>query len=364
MATNLTIDDVRKRLQTHEDLCSELELQMGQPEVMSDARQAKQVGQRYREQSELRDLYRANIHLREQIDDASELLRDKSDAEMAVLAASELRELEKQLEDNQERINVALLPKDDSEEADAVVEIRAGAGGDEAGIFAADLRRMYMRYAEGKRWGLEELHSVEGGPDILKETVFQVSGKGVYQRLRMESGVHRVQRVPVTESQGRIHTSTATVAVLPKAEEADIELDENDIKVDIFHAGGHGGQNVNKVATAVRLTHLPTQTVVVCQKERSQLQNRLMAMDILRSRIWDLEIQRKRRERDATRKAQIGDGDRSEKVRTYNFPQNRVSDHRINYTNHNLRETMDGDIDDLINALLQAERNLQLAARA
>ena len=231
------------------------------------------------------------------------------------------------------------------------MEIRAGAGGNEAGLFAADLFRMYSRYAQAKGWGIDIINANESGIGGFKEIIFEIKGKGAFSRLKYESGVHRVQRVPTTESSGRVHTSTATVVVMPKAEEIDISINADDLKFDIFHAGGAGGQNVNKVATAVRITHLPTGTVVVCQDERSQLQNKIKAMSVLRTRLLDVERQKQEAQITAERRSQVGTGDRAEKIRTYNFPQDRISDHRINQNFHNLPRIMEGEIDEIIDTL-------------
>ena len=254
-----------------------------------------------------------------------------------------------------------MLPKDETEHADAVIEIRAGAGGDEAGLFASEIFRMYQRYAENRKWKLKILSQNDTGVGGLKEVTFELQGERAYQRLHLESGVHRVQRVPATESQGRIHTSTTTVAVLPKAEELDIQINDNDLKIDVFHSGGAGGQNVNKVATAIRITHLPSGLVVQCQNERSQLQNKLQGMEILRSRLWDMELRKRNEAISANRKAQVGTGDRSEKIRTYNFPQSRITDHRIGYTSHQMQNVLSGELDEFIDALLQEEQARKLA---
>ena len=253
--------------------------------------------------------------------------------------------------DLEEALKSALRPRDPRDDRDVIVEIRGGTGGDEAALFAADLYRMYSRYADRQSWTTEVLSSSPIGIGGLKEVIFEVRGQGAYSRLKYESGVHRVQRVPATEAQGRIHTSTATVAVLPEAEEVEIAINESELRIDIFHSGGAGGQNVNKVATAVRLTHLPTGMVVVCQDERSQLKNRTKAMAVLRARLFDAKQQEQNKEIAGSRKQQVGSGERSEKIRTYNFPQDRVTDHRINLTVHNLPRILDGELDPLIEAV-------------
>jgi peptide chain release factor 1 len=276
---------------------------------------------------------------------------DKLDADMQAMVKDEMHQLEEKQARLQEELKMALLPKDPNDEKNIIMEIRGGAGGDEAAIFAADLFRMYSRYAQTKRWNVDVISSSESVDGGLKEIILEISGKGVFSRLKYERGVHRVQRVPITESSGRIHTSTATVAVLPEAEEVDLSIDPSDIRVDIFHSGGAGGQNVNKVATAVRLTHFPSGMVVICQDERSQLRNRQKAMAVLRSRLLDIQTSKQEEEMSSMRRSQVGTGERSEKIRTYNFPQDRLSDHRIGLTLHNLPRIMQGELDPLIDAL-------------
>ena len=353
---------ITDKLNLIEQRCAELEQLMGQTEVISDMRRAKKLGKEYREKKHVLELYREYKQTLTERDAASEILTDeKDDEELIRMANDEIRELDQKLKQWEEDIYIELLPKERSNEDIAIVEIRAGAGGDEAGLFAGDLQRMYYRYAEHKKWKVTQISNLETGVGSVKETTFQVNGEEAYRRLRMESGVHRVQRVPVTESQGRLHTSTATVAVLPQVEDTEVEIKDTEIKVDIFHAGGHGGQNVNKVATAVRLTHIPTGLVVVCQNERAQLQNRRKAMEVLRARLWDSANRQSQAERASDRRSQIGGGDRSEKIRTYNYPQSRITDHRILFTTHRLREVLDGELDELVDALLSAERAQLLA---
>jgi len=276
------------------------------------------------------------------------------------LAHEELRALEPQLEELEVQIKFLLLPKDPNDNRNVIVEIRAGAGGEEASLFAAVLFRMYMRYAERKGWTTEMLSSSETGLGGFKEVIFRIEGEGAYSLLKYESGVHRVQRVPVTEASGRIHTSTATVAVLPEAEEVDVHIDSDDLKIDTFRASGAGGQYVNMTDSAVRITHLPTGIVVTCQDERSQLKNRVKAMQLLRAKLYEMELKKQEDELAAERKGQIGTAERSERIRTYNYPQNRVTDHRIGLTLYKLDQILDGDLDELIEALVMADQSERL----
>jgi peptide chain release factor 1 len=294
------------------------------------------------------------------LEETKSMLNEKLDAEMAAMAKEEAHQLEEKRDRLQEELKLALLPKDPNDEKNIIMEIRAGAGGDEAAIFAAELFRMYSRYAQNRRWNVDVISSSESIGGGIKEIILEISGKGVFSRLKYERGVHRVQRVPVTESSGRIHTSTATIAVLPEAEEVDLEIDPSDLRVDIFHSGGAGGQNVNKVATAVRLTHFPTGMVVICQDERSQLRNRQKAMAVLRSRLLDMETTKQQQEMSSMRRSQVGSGERSEKIRTYNFPQDRLSDHRIGLTLHSLPRIMQGELDEMIDALASDEQSKML----
>ena len=340
----------------------EVERLMSQPETASDPNAIRRLGREYSQLQHIVELWNDMSRTQTDLKGAEEIIAEEDDPEVLEMATTEAEELKEKLETLSADIKIELLPKDETELADAVVEVRAGAGGDEAGLFAAEVLRMYQRYAESRKWKLKVLSQNDTGVGGLKEVTFEIEGERAYQRLHLESGVHRVQRVPSTESQGRIHTSTATVVVMPKAEEIDRQIEDNDLKIDVFHSGGAGGQNVNKVATAIRITHLPSGLVVQCQNERSQLQNKFQAMEILRSRLWDMELRKQQAEISATRKAQVGTGDRSEKIRTYNFPQSRITDHRIGYTSHQMQNVLGGELDGFIDALLQEEQARKLAA--
>ncbi|MFW6174512.1 MAG: peptide chain release factor 1 [Chloroflexota bacterium] len=341
---------------------AEVERRMSEPDVASNPRKMRLLGKEYAELQHIVDLGAEYDRAEKELEEARSMLDGEPDPDMASMAREEVQRLEEETERLSSELDLALLPKDETAEADAIVEIRAGAGGEEAGLFAAELYRMYHRYAELHGWRVDLVDINETGVGGIKEVVFEVQGDDAFTRLKHESGVHRVQRVPETESQGRVHTSTATVAVLPKPDEVTVEIKPDDLRVDIFHAGGHGGQNVNKVATAVRLTHLPTGLVVTSQKERSQLQNRTQAMDVLRARLWDKQLREQQEAIGANRRAQVGSGDRSEKIRTYNFPQSRITDHRIGYTSHNLHQVLEGQLDEFVDALLREEQARKLAA--
>lgn len=333
---------------------------MADSAIASDPKVLQKLAQEKAAIDEVVTIYREYRAAEKSLEETREMLRAEQDEEMSALVKQEVAELESKLEELSEQLKLALVPKDPNDEKDIIMEIRAGAGGDEAGLFAADLFRMYTRYAQDRGWHVEIINANESGIGGFKEIIFEVRGKGAFSRLKYESGVHRVQRVPVTESSGRIHTSTATVAVLPEAEEVELDVSPDDLRIDIFHSGGAGGQNVNKVATAVRITHLPTGMVVVCQDERSQLRNKNKAMAVLRARLLDIERRRQEAEVSTRRRSQVGTGDRSEKIRTYNFPQDRVSDHRINMNLHNLPRFMEGDLDQLIDALANDDQAKQL----
>ena len=334
----------------------EIVAQMSDPEIATDHVQMTKLAQEKSSLDGIMSLYQDYKANKKSLEDTKAMMNEKLDAEMMAMVKDEAHQLEEKQARLEEELKLALLPKNPNDEKNIIMEIRAGAGGDEAAIFAAELFRMYSRYAQNRRWNVDVISSSESIGGGIKEIILEVSGKGVFSRLKYERGVHRVQRVPVTESSGRIHTSTATVAVLPEAEEVDMEINPSDLRVDIFHSGGAGGQNVNKVATAVRLTHFPTGMVVICQDERSQLRNRQKAMAVLRSRLLDMETSKQQQEMSSMRRSQVGSGERSEKVRTYNFPQDRLSDHRIGLTLHSLPRIMQGELDELIDALASDEQ--------
>ncbi len=338
------------RLEATEQRYDDLTEDLARPEISGDYEKLQAIAKERASIEQVVTLYRDWKAAGRAIEEARSVLGD-SDAELAAMARDEVESLTAKRADLEERLKRALVPKDPRDDRDVIVEVRAGTGGDEAALFAADLYRMYTRYADRRRWTVELLSANEIGIGGFKEVVFEVHGTGAYSRLKYESGVHRVQRVPATEAQGRIHTSTATVAVLPEAEEVEVAINESELRIDIFHSGGAGGQNVNKVATAVRLTHIPTGIVVVCQDERSQLKNRVKAMSVLRARLLDQKVSAREAEIAGARKQQIGSAERSEKIRTYNFPQDRLTDHRIGLTVHNLPRILDGEIDEVIDAV-------------
>ncbi len=352
--------DIFDRLDTIEKRYRELEEQIANPEIAANLKQLQKLAQ---ERASLEDTvkkygeYRAALKA---LEDTRAMLDEKLDEELAALARQEIERLDARLAQLEQELKLALLPHDERDERDIIMEIRAGTGGEEASLFAADLFRMYSRYAQARGWDVEILSISESGAGGFKEIIFEVKGKGAYSRLKYESGVHRVQRVPVTEASGRIHTSTATVAVLPQAEEVEVAINPEELRIDIFHSSGAGGQNVNKVATAVRVTHIPTGMVVVCQDERSQLRNKMKAMAVLRARLLDIERRKQEEETVKERRSQVGTGERSEKIRTYNFPQDRVTDHRVGLTLHNLPRIMAGELDALIDALVADEQTRQL----
>ena len=345
-----------ERLASVERRYKEIEKLLGDPEVSADYARVQQLGKEHASLKTLATLARRNREVVQALEDARAISRDDSDQELAALAREELAGLEKRKEEIEGELRLALLPKDPNDDKNVIMEIRAGAGGEEAGLFAAELFRMYTRCAQRRGWRTEVVNTNETGLGSIKEIVFQVKGEGAYSRLKHESGGHRVQRIPVTESGGRIHTSAATVAVLPEADDVDVDIRPEDIEIDIFHSSGHGGQNVQKVATAVRITHVPTGTTAVCQDERSQAKNKEKAMSVLRSRLLAREIRRQQEQISEDRRTQVGSGDRSDRVRTYNYPQTRVTDHRASLTTHNLEQVLDGDIDQFTDALIAIEQ--------
>ncbi len=348
-----------EKLKSIEERYEALSEELSKKEVVSNPELFKKYSKEFKELGDIVQLYRRLKAVTKELEEAEEL-RKSSDPEMKELASAEAKTLTEEKEKLLREIKKLLIPKDPMEGKNIIVEIRAGVGGEEAALFAHDLFKMYFNYAEKKGWKVEIMDSHPTDIGGLKEIVFSVSGKDVYKHMKYESGVHRVQRVPETEASGRIHTSTATVAVLPEAEEVDVKINPEDLRIDIYHSSGHGGQNVQKVATAIRIIHKPTGIMVTCQDERSQLQNKIKAMRILRARLYDLYRTQKEQEVVSKRRAQIGRGNRNERIRTYNFPQGRVTDHRINLSLYNLEEIMEGNLDELVNALIEAEQQERL----
>ncbi|MCW8805919.1 MAG: peptide chain release factor 1 [Ignavibacteriaceae bacterium] len=336
--------------------------QLSDPGISSDREKLISLTRERSDLSEIVEAYSRYAEVLKNIKGNKEIIDTVSDEELVSMALAELEELKIERDKLEEEIKLLILPKDPNDDKDIIMEVRAGTGGEEAALFAGDLFRMYSRYAEMRGWKIELIDMNDTGLGGVKEVIFSVTGNNVYGDMKFESGVHRVQRVPETEGSGRVHTSAASVAVLPEAEDVQIEINQNDLKIDIFRAGGAGGQNVNKVETAVRITHLPTKIVVQCQDERSQLKNRQKAMKVLKARLYDLELKKQNAEISAQRKLMVGSGDRSDKIRTYNFPQNRVTDHRIGLTLYNLFNIMEGQIDELIEQLKIADKTEKLQA--
>ena len=347
-----------------EDLLIRYEEVMGElqePDVANDARRFRGLMKEQSDLAPIVETFKKYKQCRQNIEDGLMLLEEESDEEMRELAKEEISESREQVETLERELKILLLPKDPNDEKNVILEIRAGAGGDEAALFAAEVYRMYAHYAEGRRWRMEMISVNENGIGGFKEGVGMITGQGAYSRLKYESGVHRVQRVPETESGGRIHTSTITVAIMPEAEEVDVELDMNDCKFDVFRASGNGGQCVNTTDSAVRLTHVPTGIVISCQDEKSQLKNKDKALKVLRARLYEMELAKQHDAEAQARKSQVGTGDRSEKIRTYNFPQGRVTDHRIKLTLHKLDTILDGALDEVIDSLIAADQAERLA---
>lgn len=350
-------DKLEDLLHHYEELMNTL----SEPDVANDPNRFRKL---MKEQSDLQpivDAYKEYKQCKQNIEDSLAMLEEENDEEMRELAKEELNESKDRLAELEQELKILLLPKDPNDDKNVIVEIRAGAGGEEAALFAAEIYRMYVHYAESRRWKVETLEADETGIGGMKSVDFMVTGAGAYSVLKYESGVHRVQRVPETESQGRIQTSTCTVAVMPEAEDVDVHIDEKDIRIDVMRASGNGGQCVNTTDSAVRLTHYPTGIVIYSQTEKSQLQNKEKAFRLLRSKLYDLELEKKQASEAAERRSQIGTGDRSEKIRTYNFPQGRVTDHRIKLTLHKLDSILNGDLDEVIDSLIAADQTAKLA---
>ena len=348
------LEDLRIRL---DEILNELQ----EPDVANDQNRFRKLMKEQNDLTPIVEAYNVYKECKQAIEDSLEMLEEESDEEMRELAKEELNDNKKRVEELEQELKILLLPKDPNDEKNVIVEIRAGAGGDEAALFAAEIYRMYMHYAESQRWKVELVECEEIGIGGMKNVTFMIDGKGAYSKMKYESGVHRVQRVPETESGGRIHTSTITVAVMPEAEDVDIQIDEKDIRIDVMRASGNGGQCVNTTDSAVRLTHYPTGIVIYSQTEKSQLQNKDKAFALLRAKLYDLECQKRHDAEAEARKSQIGTGDRSEKIRTYNFPQGRVTDHRIGLTLYKLDKIMNGDIQEIIDACIAADQAAKLA---
>lgn len=350
-------DKLEDLLIRYEEIMSELQ----EPGVADNQERFRRLMKEQNDLTPIVEAYKEYKACRQAIEDSLAMLEEETDEEMRELAKEELNDSKARVESLEQELKILLLPKDPNDDKNVIVEIRAGAGGDEAALFAAEIYRMYVHYAESRRWRTELISVSENGIGGFKEVVFMITGQGAYSRLKYESGVHRVQRVPETESGGRIHTSTITVAIMPEAEEVDIVIDEKDIRIDVMRASGNGGQCVNTTDSAVRLTHYPTGIVIYSQTEKSQLQNKEKAFRLLRSKLYDLEMEKKQASEAEARRSQIGTGDRSEKIRTYNFPQGRVTDHRIKLTLHKLDSVMNGDLDEIIDSLIAADQAAKLA---
>ncbi|MBI3125039.1 MAG: peptide chain release factor 1 [Ignavibacteriales bacterium] len=354
--------DLHDKLKTIKEKYDRIDEQLSDHNIVSNQAKHIALGKERRELSEIVEAYKSYDQLIRNINGNQEIIDSAEDKELTEIAENELKELKEKKIQMEEQIKLLLIPKDPDDDKNVIFEIRAGTGGDEAGLFAADLYRMYTRYAEVRGWKAEVIDYSDTGIGGIKEVVFSLIGQSVYGDLKFESGVHRVQRVPATEGSGRVHTSAASVVVLPEVEDVEVEVDPNDLRIDVFRSGGAGGQNVNKVETAIRITHIPSGLVVQCQDERSQLKNRQKAMKVLKSRLYDMKTQEQTSEIAAQRKSMVRKGDRSDKIRTYNFPQNRVTDHRIGVTLYNLSEIIEGDLNELIEKLKIADRTERLQA--
>lgn len=344
------------RLQEIESKYENLGESINDPDVIANQDEWRKLMKEYSDMTPIIEKYREYKKLSEEIEDALEMLKDKLDDDFREMVKEELSENKERIEVVKNELTILLIPKDPNDDKNVIVEIRGGAGGDEAALFAGDLFRMYSRYAERQKWKVEIMNTNENDLGGFKEISFMIKGSGAYSRLKFESGVHRVQRIPATESGGRIHTSTVTVAVLPEAEEVDVNIDMNDVRVDVFRASGNGGQCVNTTDSAVRVTHIPTGIVVSCQNEKSQLKNKAQALKVLYARIYEMEQEKHNAEISAERKAQVGTGNRNERIRTYNFPQGRVTDHRVGLTLHRLDTILDGDLDEIMDTLITTDR--------
>ena len=337
----------------------ELMFELNNPSVAEDQKRFRKLMKEQSDLTPLVETYKEYKQAKQDVEDSLALLEEESDEEMREMAKEELSDAKKRIEELEQQLKILLLPKDPNDDKNVIVEIRAGAGGDEAALFASELYRMYVHYAERQRWKVELINVSESGIGGMKEVEFMITGQGAYSKLKYESGVHRVQRVPETESSGRIHTSAASIAVLPEVDDVEVKIDPNDVRVDVYRASGNGGQCVNTTDSAVRLTHIPTGLVVTCQDEKSQIKNKDKAFKVLKARLYDLMLQEQNDKISAERRSQVGSGDRSERIRTYNFPQGRVTDHRINLTIYKLENFLDGDLDEIIDALIthdQAEK--------
>ncbi len=357
--TESDVMNIESKLETIEQDYLEIEQKMSDPNIVSNLKELQMLGKKHAQLEPVVEKFRTYRSIRQGIAEAHELLKC-GDPEMETLAKDEIERLEPQIESFQDELKLLLLPQDPNDEKSVIVEIRAGTGGEEAALFASDLYRMYNRFCERQRWRLEVIDFNDTGIGGYKEIIFRIDGAGAYSKLKFESGVHRVQRVPATEASGRIHTSAATVAVLPEVEDVEISIRTEDLKIDTYRSSGAGGQHVNMTDSAVRITHLPTGIVVTCQDERSQIKNRAKAMTYLKTKLYDSELQKQSAEQASERRGQIGSGDRSERIRTYNYPQNRISDHRINMTLYKLDYYLDGDMYELIDAMTLAEQTERL----